>query len=95
MILVQDDILSHPTRAVARHTKLRAQLLKWIDAVDKVGDEVANALICVFVDGLIAAPVGGATRSFSRLMANTTNAVRRGTPPTGLSAAARFDLQAS
>ena len=44
--------------------------------------------------GLVAAPVGGATRSFSRLMANTTNAVRRGTPPTGLSAAAKFDLQA-
>ena len=59
-----------------RLDKATAPHLLWVDAVDKVGDEVANALICVFVDGLVAAPVGGATRSFSRLMANTTNAVR-------------------
>ena len=61
------------------------------DAVDKVGDEVASALIGFFADGLASAPVGGAMRSFSRLMANATNAVRGGTPPEGWSAAARFD----
>src|ERR1700719_2158795 len=30
MIPAQDDILSHPMRAVVRHTKLRAQLPKWV-----------------------------------------------------------------
>ena len=63
------------------------------DTVDKVGDEVASPLACVFVDGLVAAPVG--ERRDGSLMGNTTKAVRRGTPATGLSAAARFDLQAS
>ena len=77
----------------SRHSPFDCACPVRVDTVDKVGDEVASALICVFVDGLVAAPVG--ERRERSLMGNSTNAVRRGTAATGLSAAAGFDLQAS
>ena len=59
-----------------------------------VGDEVVNAFNLRFVDGLVAAPVGS-DEIVLAIDGLPTNAVRRDAPPTGSSAAARFDLQAS
>lgn len=64
------------------------------DAVDKVGDEVVNALICVLWMDWSPLQSGG-DEIVLAIDGLPTNAVRQDTPPTESLAAARFDLQES
>ena len=64
------------------------------DAVDKVGDEVVDALICV-CGWIERRSSPGSDEIVLAIDGLPTNAVRRDRPPTGSLAAARFDLQAS
>jgi hypothetical protein len=65
-----------------------------VDAVDKVGDEVVDALICV-CGWIERRSSPGSDEIVLAIDGLPTNAVRRDRPPTGSLAAARFDLQAS
>jgi hypothetical protein len=49
------------------------RLPKWVDTVDKVGDEMGCSPIGTFADRLLAARVEGAIDATPRLTLNTTN----------------------
>jgi hypothetical protein len=95
MIKPQHELLNYhtlPVQAPGRSSNHRCR--SWVDAVDKVGDEVVDALICV-CGWIERRSSPGSDEIVLAIDGLPTNAVRRDRPPTGSLAAARFDLQAS